>query len=350
MKEVIINTEKSYSAYIGYNLLSDFQQFVPLKFQSSKIVILTDKLTAKKYLNQIIASLESVGFKVIIYIDDIDEKNKNTTKALEIINFLFAHNINKHDLLIALGDNSIIDIVGFCASIYLRGINYISAPITLLPMIDQAIGGKTGLNTNVGKNLVGTIHHPCTVVCDILPITKNPTYNFVHAAGEMVKCGAIFDKKILDTIENINTNEELLSIICRCIRIKANFIEEDEYDFGKRKILTFGHLIGNAIEHHSNYSITHGVAVGIGCAMITKISETLGYTKSGCYDTLKKTLKSVNLPYHYDIPLESLLKYVYKSPYINDKSLDVVLIKDFESPFIFKLKHHMISNFFSILY
>lgn len=350
MTEVSINVSRSYSAYIGYNLLVDFQKFIPEKFETSKIAIITNQESAKLYLNPIISSLETAGFKLYIYVDDINESNKSTDKSIEIISFLFKNKLTRQDLLLALGDGSIIDIVGFCASIYLRGIHYISIPTTLLPMIDQAIGGKTGVNTTVGKNLVGTIHQPSAVVCDVWTLTDKLILNFEQAAGEIMKCGAIHDARLFDDFANINSIEHMTSIISRCIRIKSHYIAEDEYENGERKILTFGHLIGFAIEHYSNYKVHHGIAVGIGCAMITKASETLGYTKSGCYETIVRTLKKLKLPYHYDIPLKSLLNYIYQCPYINRNTLDIVIIRDIGSPFIFKLKHNMIANFFGVLY
>lgn len=350
MTEIIINAAKSYSAFVGYNLIFDFQKFIPTKFENSKIAIITNQESAKLYLNPIIASLEAAGFKLCIFVDEINETNKSTDKVSEIIHFLSDNKLTRYDLILALGDGSIIDIVGFCSSIYLRGIHYISIPTTLLPMIDQAIGGKTGINTSDGKNMLGTIYQPSSVVCDIWMLADKFVYHFEQAAGEIMKCGAIHDPRLFDDFVYITSVEHMSSIISRCIRIKSHYIAEDEYEFGQRKILSFGHLIAFAIEQHSNFTVTHGVAVGIGCAMITKASETLGYTKSGCYDTMVKILKKVNLPYHYNFSLDYLLNYIYQSPYINKNTLDIVLIKDIGSPFIFKLKHNMIANFFGVLF
>ncbi len=344
MNKVIINVSNAYTAYVGSDILCEIGRELPSKYESSKIAIITDEVVAKLHLNCLVTSLENAGFNLCIHIFKASEKTKNMQTVSNILNFFAQNRITCTDLVISFGGGVICDIVGFCASIYLRGINFISIPTTLLAMINSSIGGKTAINNEFGANQIGTFYHPKAVLCDIKTLKTLPRNTFRDGVAEVIKYGAIYDNNLLESLCNIVTDDDILSIITRCIRIKSSFLSTDEFDKGIGIFLEFGNTIAHAIEHYSNYSIKHGQAVSIGMAMTTKMSENNNLSKKGTYSSLSSVIKHFNLPLSYNIPHEDLLNQIRRDSKINGDILNLVLLKEMTKPFIHKVKLSSLIN------
>ena len=234
---------------------------------------------------------------------DIAKKSKSFSSFTKVNDYLMTNNYSKDSLLISLGGGSIGDLVGFVASSYYRGIDYIQVPSTLLSMIDSSIGGKTGIDTPKGKNLIGSFYHPRKVIVDTDLLSSLDDKEINSGLFEAIKSAILFDGNLFDFIDinldNIRNLDVINRVITECCKIKAKIIERDEKDLGDRKKLNFGHTIGHAIE--SIYGLRHGESVGYGMLCAIHISRELGTLTEFSYQKIKNLLNRLYLP---DIKLD----------------------------------------------
>ncbi|NLL63759.1 MAG: 3-dehydroquinate synthase [Ruminococcaceae bacterium] len=290
MKTITINTSHRYDVLIGNGLLKKTGELILKIHPPCKIAIISDTNVAPLYMNEVKRSLNRTGFNVCDYVFKAGEKSKNMDTLFMILEFLADAEITKTDLILALGGGVVGDIAGFAASIYLRGINFVEMPTTLLAAVDSSVGGKTGVNLPSGKNLVGAFHQPIRVICDTDTLKSLPEINIADGIAEAIKYGLLGNVKILEVLDNYNET------IYEAVTTKASFVEKDEFNTNFRNFLNLGHTIGHAIEKCSNYSISHGHAIAAGMSIITKAFEKLGYTNPGTSENLKKLLARYNLP------------------------------------------------------
>ncbi len=199
-------------------------------------------------------------------------KTRKTKEQLE--EALFHNRFGRDTLLVAMGGGALLDLAGFVAATYLRGISTIYIPTTLLAMVDASIGGKTGINTKEGKNLLGTISHPEAILIDPLFLETLPKAEYANGIAEMLKLGLVWDKTIWERLIRGERGEELIGA---CVAGKCAVVEKDPQEKGLRRILNFGHTIGHALEWQSGYSMAHGRAVALGCVVESRLSAELGY-------------------------------------------------------------------------
>lgn len=248
-----------------------------------KIAIISNAKVFGYYGADVAASLMEVGFKVSHLLIGDGERFKNLRTLDKIYAFLLAQGLDRNDLVLALGGGVVGDIAGYAAATYLRGIDVVQVPTTLLAQIDSAIGGKTGVNFQ-GKNLVGAFHQPKMVLIDAQTLNTLPKRELRAALQEAIKYGVIADKELFDLIEQhkeaiLRCDTTLLKeIIIRSCRIKAGVVSRDEHESGERKILNFGHTIGHALEAVTNYRrFKHGEAVGYGIIGASKIAVEMKF-------------------------------------------------------------------------
>jgi 3-dehydroquinate synthase len=193
------------------------------------------------------------------------------------------------------------DLAGFVAATYMRGVPFVQIPTTLLAMIDASVGGKTGVDTPAGKNLVGAFHQPVLVIADPTVLATLPANHFRAGLAEALKHGVIADADYFERIaasrESTARDERTLTgLIAESVRIKASVVARDERESGLRKVLNFGHTIGHAIESVSNYKLLHGEAIAIGMALESTLAERIGIAKPGTSDTIREALNALGLP------------------------------------------------------
>ena len=232
------------------------------------------------------------------------EHTKSLSSIEKIIQILLDSNIERNSVLISLGGGVIGDLTGFASSIILRGVNFVQIPTTLLAQIDSAIGGKTGINTPQGKNLVGTFYQPKAVISDINSLKSLPQRQLISGYAEICKYGLIGDKSFWEWLERNgslildNKPDEVTYAIKKSCLIKAKIVAEDEHERNKRALLNLGHTFAHALESHLSYSeeLLHGEAVSIGIIMAFKLSEKLGYCSEQDCERVKKHFELANLP------------------------------------------------------
>ena len=220
-------------------------------------------------------SLKKAGYTVISYVFPAGESSKNGTTYLSLLNFLAENHVSRSDCLIALGGGVVGDLTGFVAATYLRGISYIQVPTTLLAAVDSSVGGKTAIDLDAGKNLVGAFYQPSLVLCDIDTLSTLPVEVFRDGCAEVIKYGILYDAKLFSHLRSNGLAFDRKAVITRCVELKRDVVAEDEFDTGSRMKLNFGHTIGHGIEKCSGFAISHGSAVSIGMAIVSRASEKL---------------------------------------------------------------------------
>ena len=322
-EEVTVATKsRKYTVSIGEGL--DYGNLAQAVKRPCKAVIVSDDNVFALYGNAAAGSFQKSGYQTSAFVLKNGEASKTLDTIAELLDFLAREDITKRDMLIALGGGVVGDVAGFAAAIYLRGVDYIQLPTTILAAVDSSVGGKTGVDTKAGKNLVGAFHQPAAVLCDTNTFATLPKPVFSDGMAEVVKYGMICDKAFLLTLSELP-----LSKICRrCVEIKADLVEKDEFDTGPRRLLNFGHTVGHAVEAASGYQISHGSAVAIGMTVITRASEKSGLTKSACLGDLKKALSQYGLPDRCDFSAKELARAAWRDKKRGGEYISLVIPRE----------------------
>ena len=308
----IQKSQTTYQAIIGNNIFDDFGNLLKEKLNCKKILIVTDKNVNKLYGKKMQEILDKSNFVYDFCIFKSGEKEKNSKNLNTILDKAFENKLERQDCIVAFGGGVIGDMAGFAASIYLRGINFVQVPTTLLAQIDSSVGGKTAINTKYGKNLVGAFYQPNFVFSDISFLKTLPLRELKTGLGEALKYAFIeknCDETNTDLIdflinnkENIFNleNETMISLVKRCVELKRNVVTKDEKENNLRMVLNFGHTIGHAIEKVTKYKVfTHGEAITIGMKAILSIA-LIG--KKITQEYFEQAVNLLNL-YEFDLKL-----------------------------------------------
>ncbi len=315
MNTITVKASKQYDVLVEGGCFKDAGRLVKNVFPKGKIAIVTDDTVKSLYASSLIESLKASGFEdIFVFSFPHGEQSKNYKTLIDITEFLAEKNLTRSDALIALGGGVAGDICGFAAAIYLRGIKFIQIPTTFLAAIDSSVGGKTAVNLNAGKNLIGSFYQPELVICDPKLIDTLDDIYFDDGVAEAIKYGAIMDSELFELFEKGGMKENLEQIIVRCVQLKNIVVTEDEFDLGLRQLLNFGHTIGHSIEKCSNFEITHGHAVAIGMAIITRGSKALGITPPEDAERLENLIKKFGLPVKCEFDTDALY-----TPAVSDK-------------------------------
>ena len=294
--------ERSYNIHIGASLLDDAGIFQDLP-KASVAVIVSNTTIAPIYAERLQASLQG-RYKTIHTIVLPDGEAYKTWQTLNLIfDDLLKHSCDRKTTLFALGGGVVGDMTGFAAASYMRGVPFVQVPTTLLAQVDSSVGGKTGINHPLGKNMVGAFYQPQLVLCDLSTLNTLPARELSAGLAEVIKYGPIADMVFFDWIEaNIDTlltrdPAALAHAVKRCCEIKAYVVGQDEREAGLRAILNFGHTFGHAIEAGLGYgSWLHGEAVGCGMVMAAQLSLRLGLVDAAFVARLTALIKKAGLP------------------------------------------------------
>ena len=318
----------TYPVFVDHKNINDLVNIVDLK-DYDKIFLLVDMIILKLYSKEKIFNL---GFNLISI--DSQEKNKNLSSFESIINDLIEKECSRNSLIIVLGGGVVLDMGGFVASVYKRGLHHILIPTTLLGMVDAAIGGKTGINNNEGKNFIGTFKQPKAIIVDIDFLNTLSNRHMLNGFAEIIKYSLICDRKLFDCI--IDNFDSLIglsdlslieNIIVKCIEHKKRFVVEDEFDRGNRMLLNFGHTFGHALESVFEYkNILHGEAIYYGMLAASYLSFTLGHIKKNELDKISSFLFSINKLNINDIDVDKVMEIMKndKKNYGNSKRFIVL--------------------------
>ena len=300
MKKILFKIDgRKIPIFVGHNVCgkASISKYIDYK----DIVIITNTKIAKLHLKKLEKSLKSFNVKTLIFPDG--EKYKNISSLNKIHDFLIKSKFNRNLTVIALGGGVIGDLAGFASDTFLRGVNLIHIPTTLLAQVDSSIGGKTGVNHKYGKNLIGSFKHPVAIFIDISYLKTLPQKEYISGLSEVVKYGAIGDRAFLRWL---NTNSKLIlerdpdslvKLIIMSVKAKVSVVQKDEKESNIRAHLNFGHTLGHAIESSLNYKgISHGEAVSIGMLFASAISVEKSDLKIDEFNLIENTLANFSLP------------------------------------------------------
>ena len=335
-----VNTKtENYSIIIGSNISKDMSFYLNTNsIFSEKCLLIIDKKVPKKMISKINKSLKKK--KIFKYYFDANEKNKNLNNVSKILKILLNKNFLRSDSIIAIGGGITGDVSGFAASLYKRGLNFINIPTTLLSQVDSSIGGKTGVNTNEGKNLIGSFYQPRLVIIDIEFLKSLPKREIICGYGEIFKHSLILNKnfyKYLDrnSLNILNLKSPFIErAIFESCKIKKRVVERDENEKGIRKILNFGHTFAHAYEATLKYSkkLNHGEAVILGIITAINFSVDIKLMKLKEYNQIIKHVKKMRLPsnvkkYFSLKNLNSILKFMTKDKKNISDKINLILLK-----------------------
>lgn len=292
MKKLEIKlSHTSYDILIEKGLYSHLSEYIQRVYHNKKIFIITDDNVEKYYLKKVMNALEK-DFDLDYVVIPHGEESKSLSTFANICEELLKKEIRRNHLLLALGGGVIGDLTGFVAASLYRGIPYIGLPTSLLSQMDSSIGGKTGVDFFGRKNIIGAFKQPSMVLIDPNTLDTLPPEEYVSGMGELIKHGAIGNKKLLKLLESHPAIDE--EIIYESLTVKKKVVELDEFDTGDRMKLNFGHTFGHAIE--LKYGYKHGVAVGIGMRMALQMGMDLGVTPKECYPIIDHILRQYSFP------------------------------------------------------
>ncbi len=299
MKTVEVRAaDHRYKVWIGADLLRETGQLVRQHFRGKRCAIISDTNVAALFAPAVFESLRDAGFLPELITIAPGEESKSIGQASALCEQLSAARLDRSSFLVSLGGGVVGDLAGFVASIFLRGIPYLSLPTTLLAQIDSCIGGKTGVNSGAGKNLIGTVHHPALVLADTATLRSLPERIWNEGFAEAIKHGIIRDLDLFDSIAAVEQEDDPAAFIERNLAIKAAIVVEDEREEnGTRALLNFGHTIGHAIEHALGYGkILHGEAVSLGMVAAAHVSVRCAGLSLGECARIVAALQSRQLP------------------------------------------------------
>lgn len=309
MNTVRVDASKSYDIVVGEGLLTSVGERVRQVSRGDIAALITDDQVDALYGAAVANSLRGSGFRVEKFVISHGEASKNAENYIRILNFLAEKGLTRQDTVVALGGGVVGDMAGFAAATFMRGIGFVQVPTTLLAAVDSSVGGKTAIDLETGKNLVGAFYQPDAVICDYETLKTLPAEIFADGCAEVIKYGMIWDSDLFEQLNN-PMEGQLESIISRCVSIKRDVVNEDERDTGLRQILNFGHTFGHAVEKSSKFSISHGSAVAIGMAMVTRASAKMGLCDPACAGELCRMLERYRLPQTSPFGAEILEKAV----------------------------------------
>ena len=349
MKKLRVNVCDGYDILIEKGILKDCGKYIKAVHPCKKACLVSDTNVAPLYADTVKASLEAEGYEVCTFIFEAGESSKTTDTVIKIVEFMSQNELTRNDLAVALGGGVCGDMCGFAAAIYLRGIDFVQLPTSLLAQVDSSVGGKTAVDLPLGKNLCGAFHQPCLVLIDSDTLNTLTPHFFADGMAEAIKMGCIKSSSLFEKIEKNNARDVIDDIIFECVSLKAGVVERDEKEHGERALLNFGHTAGHAIEKLHNFTtISHGEAVGIGMVLISKAGENGGLTESGTADRIARVLEKYNLPTSDENSLSDIVHAMNADKKRTGSSIKFVFISEIGNGFINPINNEDIPSFFGV--
>jgi len=346
MRLVKVNLDKklsaSYEIRIGYKIIDRIALIIAKNHKAGRYVLITDNCVGSLYAKQMMDRFKDVGLNIHLIEFTAGEFSKNINTVLNIVGKLLELGADRGTMLIALGGGVVGDMVGFIASIYMRGIPYIQIPTTLIGQVDSSIGGKTAIDLLQGKNLLGTFCQPRSVFVDLAFLETLPEKEFNNGLAEIIKYGIIDDEKMfrllevnMDAIKN-RDSALLTKLVESCCRVKKSIVEIDEKEQGLRRLLNFGHTLGHAIEASSKYTISHGEGVALGMIAAARISEKKKYLDTTQVKRIEELILRSGLPVKIprDFSADDIVSRLAMDKKKKGDVVHFVLLKKIGMPFV----------------
>jgi len=306
MKTITVSASKTYNVKIGAGLLRDSGKEIRAVTRAAKAAVVTDSNVAPLYLEALQNALAAEGFEVCAFTFPAGEASKNAGTYLGLLRFLAENHLTRSDVIVALGGGVTGDMAGFAAATYLRGIGFVQIPTSLLAMVDSSVGGKTAIDLPEGKNLVGAFYQPLLVLCDCSLLDTLPKSYLLDGCGEIVKYGVLGDEALLRRLKKEKLGFDRETVIARCVEMKRDIVNADEFEGGVRQLLNLGHTLGHAVEAFSDFTVSHGCAVAIGLGVVARAAKKRGMLASADCRMILDSLSALGLPTKTEYSVDDL--------------------------------------------
>jgi 3-dehydroquinate synthase len=292
----------TYDVTIGAGILDRAGDIVRGVAPAHRYAIISDTNVGPVYAPSLVEALG--GDRTSVFTIPAGESHKTRESWARLTDELFAAHFGRDSTIVALGGGVVGDLAGFVAATFMRGIPFVQVPTSLLAMIDASVGGKTGVDTAAGKNLVGAFHQPAAVIADLRSLSTLPREHLRAGLAEAIKHGVIADAVYFEQVASVAARLrdvdvaglEMLDVVARSVEIKADVVRCDERESGVRKTLNFGHTIGHAVEHVSGYALLHGEAIAVGMIAESRIAERVGAAEHGTASRVESVVRAAGLP------------------------------------------------------
>ncbi|MGN1159020.1 MAG: 3-dehydroquinate synthase [Lachnospiraceae bacterium] len=338
---VLLNKKPAYDIVYKEDFGSLKEELIPFEPEKKKFCIVTDSNVGALYAKQVKEAIEDCCAKVDVFTFDAGEQNKNLDTVKEIYRFLIEQHYDRKDMLIALGGGVVGDTCGYAAATYLRGISFIQVPTTLLAMVDSSIGGKTGVDFEQYKNMIGAFHMPKLVYMNLSVLKDLDERQYFSGFAEVMKSALIRDgiyyEWLIENLYEICDRElsVVKEMIYRCNLIKKNVVEKDPTEQGERALLNLGHTLGHAIEKYKNFSMLHGECVALGCVAAAYISWKKELLSMEEYYEIRDMFVPFNLPISIDdIEPEKIVELTKSDKKMESGHIKFILLKKIGKAFI----------------
>ena len=328
METVMVQASTPYPVYIGGGLLDRGGELISRHTAARRCAVITDDTVCPLYGPRLCRALEAAGLSPALYAFPAGERHKTLATYGDILHFLAESRFTRGDCVVALGGGVTGDMAGFAAATYQRGIDYIQIPTTFLAAADSSVGGKTAVDLEAGKNLVGAFWQPRAVICDTDTFRTLPEDTFLDGVAETVKHGLVADADFFRFLLEADLRGDIDRIVRRDVEIKAAVVGEDEFERGRRKILNFGHTLGHAMEKLSGYATPHGHAVAVGMVLAARGAERLGYSPAGTLETVLEANERLGLPSRCPYGAQALYEAATGDKKRGGDHIDVVVLEE----------------------
>ncbi len=347
MRKITVKGDKQYEILFGTDILKESGSWIRKVTKATRAIVVSDSNVFPLYGETVMESLCENGFTVSSFVFPAGEKSKTMETVLQMTSAMSKAELTRSDIVIALGGGVAGDMAGFASAIYLRGIDFVQIPTTLLSQVDSSVGGKTGCDTEFGKNLLGAFHNPSLVLIDSNTLKTLPETYLRDGMGEVIKYGCIKSKLLFDKLYTCDDFSQIADeVIYECVDIKRQVVQNDFTEKGERMLLNFGHTVAHSIEKCMNYEgISHGEAVAIGMYTITTVFEKAGLTEKGTAEKIRNILLKYKLPLKCDISIEKLCTAMLADKKRRGDFLNLVLLDNIGSSYIKKLATEELPSF-----
>jgi len=341
--------ENSYDIFIDSGYFDNIPSMINDSFSYHKVTIITDDHVSELYLERIKKEFLKLNVICSDYIIPHGETSKSIEMLTNIYGHLIEHKMTRTDAIIALGGGVVGDLAGFAAATYLRGIDFIQIPTTLLSQVDSSVGGKVAVNLPQGKNLVGNFYHPNAVYIDTDVLNTLDRREFISGMAEVIKYASIKDKSLFDILISHNLDDVssvIEEIIVKCVQTKADIVMKDEKESYERMLLNYGHTVGHAIEKYYDYQkYNHGEAVGQGMIYMLNASLKADLIDKSSYDSLVELLDVYGLLFKETYPIDTLMTYMKNDKKGVEDKINIVLLKTIGESYIEKVTYDYLERF-----
>ena len=350
MNVIKVNTATPYEIRGQRGILTDAGNWCRTVNRGQKALIITDSNVAPLYADAVKTSLQQADYQTDVFVFEAGEQSKTLATVTEIYARIAQNRLSRTDLLVALGGGVTGDMTGFAAATWMRGMDFVQIPTTLLAQVDSSVGGKTGVDIPQGKNLVGAFWQPRLVLMDSNVLRTLPQAVFADGMAEVVKTACIKDAALFETLETGDLADDAVldAVIAATVSIKRDVVERDERESGERKLLNFGHTLGHALEKYYGYSsLSHGSAVAIGSVRITAAAERQGLTAVGTAARIAALLARCGLPTADPTPVERLVDGMQNDKKRAGDHIDLALIRTIGDGFVHRVDASALGAFFA---